>query len=292
MRATNTRFDLTPSLGAASRVRREIARLFGAPPARRIILAPGMLSALRQLFSALDIEHLLLTTDEYYAARHFPELRVQTVPMASLLARVKATNPGAVIASLVSFHGKPLPVGDLFAAIRRDMGARAPLLVADYTHAGAIGFPPVADLNADVVGGDPEKWLMPPLQSSRLAFLWTKSPGLFRTVARTFSPLFLAVEGRTDARSSRWIDPEEMHAMAAWLVDARLTRRALVDRHRANLAMRGRIAAQLGIDAEGPASVLWTDRKVPALLAARLARQGLLWRSDTGRTRILCRTDR
>ncbi len=169
-----------------------------------------MLSGLRQLFSVERVDRLVLTSEEYYAPRHFPTLRCDVASPSTLVARVAAARPGAVIASVVSWRGAPLPVSALFGEIRRVLGARTPLLVADYTHAGAIGFPPVSALNADVVSGDAEKWLLPARQRSRLAFLWMRSPAVFRSAARSFSPFFLAVDGRTDARSARWLDPQEV----------------------------------------------------------------------------------
>jgi selenocysteine lyase/cysteine desulfurase len=283
-------FDLGRSTRDASRLRREIARLFGAAPAERIVLAPGMLSALRHLFFALRVDRLLLTTDEYYGPRHFPAMSVETVPVPALVARIRKFRPGAVIASVVSWQGKPLPVAALFGEIRRALGARSPLLVADYTHAGAIGFPVASDLQADIVSGDPEKWLLPPRQRSRLAFLWMRSPRLFRTAQQTFAPFFLAVEDRAVPRSARWLDPEEVRTVAEWFSVARLTRRGLIDRHHANLRMKRTVARVLGVDPDGPASVLWTNRRMPESLE-RLERLGLVWRGRDGYTRILCRSE-
>jgi len=291
VRSTDTSFDLKTSARDAAHVRREIARLFDATPAGRIVLAPGMLSALRHLFSARGIDRLALTSHEYYAPRHFPAMTVDAVAVSTLVARVQATRPGAVIVSVVSWQGEALPVAGLFAAIRRRLGARAPLLVADYTHAGAIGFPPVSSLNADVVTGDPEKWLLPAGHASRLAFLWMRSAKEFRAAERVFSPFFLAVEGRSDARASRWIDRQEVHMVARWLSDTRLTRRALLTLHEANLRLKQRVARRLGIDSTGAASVLWTDQRIPESLEARLNRHHLLWRDGIGHARILCRAD-
>jgi hypothetical protein len=218
-------------------------------------------------------------------------MTVDAVGVSALVARVKTTKPGAVIVSVVSWQGRALPVTEIFAEIRRRLGARAPLLVADYTHAGAIGFPPVSSLNADVVAGDPEKWLLPPDHASRLAFLWTASPKVLRAAERVFSPFFLAVEGRSDARSARWLDPREVRAVAHWLSDARLTPRALLTLHEANLRMKQTVARRLGIDPTGAASVLWTDQRIPRSLETRLNRRHLLWRDGAGHARILCRAD-
>jgi hypothetical protein len=275
----------------ATRVRREIARLFDAKPVQRIVLAPGILSALRHLFSVVEVEHLALTTDEYYASRHFPSIKVSTASPSALVAHLTRTEPDAVLVSVVSWHGKPLPVSDIFAEIRAQFGQHAPLLVADYTHAGAVGFPPVRALNADIVCGDPEKWLLPPEQSSKLAFLWIRSPKLFRTARRAFAPLFLSVEAQGDRRSARWVDPLEVRAMAHWLSAARLTRLTLLDRYQANLRTKQKLARMLGVDADGAASVLWTQARIPTSIRRRLERAGLIWRADAGYTRVLCRAE-
>ena len=290
MRFRDDPFDVARASHDAARVRRDIARLFGAAPTARLVLAPGLLTALRHLFAGAGIDRLVLTADEYYAARHFPGLAVESVPASRLVAHVLRSRPRAVICSVVSWQGRALPLPSFFSEIRRALGARTPLLIADYTHAGACGFPPVASLNADIVGGDPEKWLLPPRHDSRLAFLWMRSPALLRQTARTFSPFFLALPGETDPRSARWLDPEALRETAQWLAASRLTRQVLIDRHQENLRLRQRIARRLGVAVEDDSSVLWTNRPIPSALAKRLLRRGLLWRA-AGRARILCRAD-
>jgi hypothetical protein len=269
-------------------VRREIARLFDANPARRIVLAPGILSALRHLFSALGVERLALTAEEYYAPRHFPAIEVTSAPASAFLAQIRKSRPQAVVVSVVSWRGEPLPVAEIFAEIRAQC-AWAPLLVADYTHAGAIGFPPMTALNADLVCGDPEKWLLP-RGPSKLGFLSLGSPTLFRVARAAFAPFFLAVDAPPDPRSARWVDPLEVGRIARWLTDARLTRRKLEAFHHANLHMKRTLAETIGIDSGGESSVIWTTAKIPTPLQKRLESLGLMWRAGT-HTRILCRAD-
>ena len=272
----------------ATRVRRDIARLFDGYPARRIVLAPGVLSSLRHLFSVLGVERLALTAEEYYAPRHFPAIQVSCTPASAVLAQIRKSRPQAVVVSVVSWRGEPLPVAEIFAEIRAQ-SARAPLLVADYTHAGAIGFPPMTALNADLVCGDPEKWLLP-RGPSKLGFLWMGSPALFRVARAAFAPLFLAVDAPADPRSARWVDPLEVGRIARWLTDARLTRRKLEARHQGNLGMKRTLADRLGIDSRGESSVIWTTARIPAPLRKRLESLGLIWRAGT-HTRILCRAE-
>ena len=269
-------------------MRRDIARLFDGGAANRIVLAPGILSALRQLFPAVGVQRLALTTEEYYGARHFPAIRVTSGPAATIGARMGTARPQALIMSVVSWRGEPLPVAETFAAIRAQ-SARPPLLIADYTHAGAVGFPPIAALNADLVCGDAAKWLLPP-GPSRLAFIWIRSPALFRSVRPSFTPLFLAVDGTPDPRSARWVDPLEVGRIARWLIDSRTTRRQLVAQYQANIDLKRELAETMGIDSSGESSVIWTTARLPARLRTQLESRGLLWR--TGRhLRILCRAE-
>ena len=256
--------------------------------ARRIVLAPAVLSPLRHLFSALGVERLALTAEEYYAPRHFPAIQVSSAPASALLAQIRKSRPQAIVVSVVSWRGEPLPVAEIFAEIRAH-SARPPLLVADYTHAGAIGFPPMTALNADLVCGDPEKWLLP-RGPSKLGFLWMRSPALFRVARAAFAPFFLAVDAPADPRSARWVDPLEVRRIARWLTDARLTREKLDARHQGNLRMKRTLAETLGIDSRGESSVIWTTARIPAPLRKRLESLGLIWRVGT-HTRILCRAE-
>jgi selenocysteine lyase/cysteine desulfurase len=290
-RSTEIGLTLPRMLADAARVRREVARVFDAEPADHVVLAPGILCALRYLLQAAGVERLVLTTDEYYGPRHFGNMTVRTAPATALAARVARTRADAVIASVVSWRGHPLPVSDLFGDIRARFGTRTPLLVADYTHAGALGFPPVRGLNADVVCGDPERWLLSPRHCSKLAFLWVRSPRLHRQARRAFAPFFLSMHAQDQDRSARWADPREVHEFAAWLERARLTRARLHGRHEANLRLKQKLAAALGIDGSDRAAVLWTDAKVPTRLRRSLDRAGLLWQADARHTRVICRAD-
>jgi hypothetical protein len=272
----------------ATRVRRDIARLFDAQPARRIVLAPGILSALRHLFTVLGVERLALTAEEYYAPRHFPGIQVSSAPAAEMLPLIRESRPQVVVVSVVSWQGEPLPVAEIFAEIRAQRG-NAPLLVADYTHGGAIGFPAITALNADLVCGDAEKWLLP-RGPSKLGFLWLGSPALFRVARAAFAPLFLAVDAPADPRSARWVDPLDVARIGRWLADARLTRPKLAGQHQANLRMKRTIAETIGIESRGESSVIWTTARIPAPLHKRLESLGLMWRTGT-HTRILCRAD-
>jgi hypothetical protein len=144
-------------------------------------------------------------------------------------------------------------------------------------------------LDADLVCGDPERWLLPS-GPSKLGFLWVGSPALFRVARAAFAPFFLALDAPADPRSARWVDPLEVERIARWLTDARLTRRKLEAFHHGNLRMKRTLAEALGIDSGGGSSVIWTTARIPAPLRKRLESLGLMWRTGT-HTRILCRAE-
>ena len=56
---------------AANDLRSTISDLLEVDHPNRIILTPGILVALRILFSGLRIERILLTSEEYYGPDHF-----------------------------------------------------------------------------------------------------------------------------------------------------------------------------------------------------------------------------
>jgi hypothetical protein len=71
-----------PMLAAANDLRATISDLLEVHHSDRIILAPGILVALRVLFSHLHIERIALTSEEYYGEEHFPEA---TVPRPAVM---------------------------------------------------------------------------------------------------------------------------------------------------------------------------------------------------------------
>ena len=147
-------------LALANDLRTKISDLLEVDHSDRIILTPGILVALRILFAHLRIERILLTSEEYYDEDHFPEQTVRIARCEAISELVLQGDCAAVIASPASWRGTRQPVAEQFASIRKALGREAPLLVADYAHAGSIGFPSVDALSADVICGDLEKWIL------------------------------------------------------------------------------------------------------------------------------------
>lgn len=286
-------------ISAGNRLRRAIGRLFDAPPPRRIILAPGMLTSLRILLPALGVHRIALTDQEYYDSSHFPGLKVRTITAGQLnemVRQVTRLRMDAVIASVVTWKGDLLPVAELFRQIRSTLKKRSPLLIADYLHAGAAGFPPARSFEADIVCGDVAKWVTPPFWESRLAFLWLPSERLLQAVRKVFQPYFLAVDTQHRSFSARWVSPTDVINVNQWLTQYKVSRSILLRRHAENLQLRSTLEAILGRALNSPSTAtLWLperdykgeDRKLLRILA----RHTDVWSLPGQGLRIQCRAE-
>jgi hypothetical protein len=274
----------------ARRVRQTFAELFEAPPAGRIILVPGILGALQILFAKLAVRRIVLTDAEYYGAVHFPAQQVVTTGVGDLIEYSRKFKPDVVIVSVVTWQGEALPCGEIFAEIRRRRGReKIPLLVADYCHAGAVGFPSARKLGADMVCGGVGKWITPPLWDSKLSFLWLGSGSLFSMAKSAFTPFFLATEQPAPFLVSRWMDPAEVRAVDRWLEHRRLDRSALAAQYRTDREFTLQLAAQFGIECP-QTNILWLTRRHSGdKRVMELERAGLTWRMPDGSIRVLCR---
>jgi selenocysteine lyase/cysteine desulfurase len=275
----------------AREVRRLLADVYGAAPDAAVFLAPGTLVGLRLVLEALAVKRVALTTGEYFDARSFPDARVDAVRAVALPAHLAAHRADAVVASVVTWRGERLPVETLFRQLRRRMGAAAPLLVADFCHAGAAGFPRVADSGADVVVGDVTKWITPPPAPDRLAFLWFRTAGLRVLAQRIFAPFYLAAAKPSSALEARWVDPDALAQVVARQQARRVTRQALVRRYRADLKLAARMARWCY--AAAPTSPLVWVRTAAGMarIPDWVSERGLLWRPPGGGARVMCRSD-
>ena len=201
-----------PMLAAANDLRETISDLLEVHHSDRIILAPGILVALRTLFSHLQIERIALTSEEYYGVEHFPGATVRAASCDALFDPRLTGDSEAVLASPASWRGARQPVAELFDSIRKTSGEGAPLLVADYAHAGSVGFPSVDRLGADVICGDLEKWILPPDWNTRVAFLWFRTQQLFLRAVKAFRPFFLATQASDVSMLARWVEPTDVLA--------------------------------------------------------------------------------
>ncbi len=283
--------DVQAAYERAKEVRALLADVYGATPAAAVVLAPGALAALRLVLGALGAKRVVVTDAEYFDTAAFPAARVDAVEPARLVARVVKRPPDAVLASVVTWKGDRLPLESAFAEIRTALGADAPLLVADFAHAGAAGFPKVRSTHADVVLGDVTKWITPPQMPDRLAWLWFGPAPLRRLAERLFAAFYLALPRPGTALQARWVMPEAVGAVAEFRRNTGITRRALLRRARADLHLAGRIARWCG--AAAPSSALvWIAtedgaKRVPPWVASR----GLLWQPSADVARVMCRSD-
>ena len=277
----------------ADGLRRTISDLLEVPHSDRIILAPGILVALRILFSRLQIKRILLTSEEYYDESHFPGETVRVASCEAIQGLLQKRDFDVLIASPASWRGVRQPVAELFGWIRETLGRRAPLLVADYAHAGSIGFPSVEGLGADVVCGDLEKWILPPDWNSRLAFLWFRTHRLFLEAARAFRPFFLATQSSDVSMLARWVDPSDVLSVSNELANLSVTPRQLRERHQADTKLAKELAQRLHATGVPETSILWLkeDELGEATVVAGLEKLGLVWRLPGRGVRVLCRSD-
>jgi hypothetical protein len=281
-----------PMLAAANGLRATISDLLEVHHSDRIILAPGILVALRALFSHLRIERLALTSEEYYSAEHFPAATVRTASCDALFDPRLTGDSEAVLASPASWRGARQPVAELFDSIRKTSGRGAPLLVADYAHAGSIGFPSVDGLGADVICGDLEKWILPPDWNTRVAFLWFRTQPLFLRAVEAFRSFFLATNSSDVSLLARWVEPADVLAVSRGLVSLGVTPDQLRERHRADMRLARELASRVEPARIPETSILWFEEgELDGETLEELEKLGLVWRLPGRGTRVLCRSD-
>src|ERR1043166_4351691 len=231
----------------ASRLRRKMSSPFAVPQPERIVLTPGILIGLHLLFAGLAVRKLLTTTGEYHTSAHFPRLITSESDVTTLLTSTKRFKPDALLASLVTWKGDVLPLGDLFSRFRTTLRSDCPLLVADCTHAGAIGFPPLRRIHADVICGDLCKWITPLEYQRNLAFLWFANKRMAETARQIFNPFFLATEDQTVEPVARWIDPAVVRNVLEQLNASKMKRENIASRHSANITMAHILSKRFGL---------------------------------------------
>jgi hypothetical protein len=271
----------------AAQLRSRIAELFGGGPAETLILCPGILIGLQALFSSLDVKRVALSDEEYYGQIHFPHLAIKTFAIDELVGRVRDWKPDAVVLSVVTWRGRVIPLAEIFRELRAQLKEETPLLIADYSHGGAVGFPDMAGLNADIVCGDPLKWIAKPDGETRLAFLRIRDGALLEKALRVFRPFFLATAEQHEQLLARWLDPREIQEAVEGF--SGLDRGTLASRHAQNLSLARQVGFELGVSDRVQSSILWLDAGRP--LPEWLARSGLVWKATGGGVRILCRAE-
>jgi hypothetical protein len=248
--------------------------------------------ALRILFAHLQVKRILLSSEEYYGEGHFPEETVHVASCEAIPGLLQKHDFDVLIASPASWRGARQPVEELFGWIRKNFGGRAPLLVADYAHAGSIGFPSLEELGADVICGDLEKWILPPDWNSRVAFLWFRAHRLFVKAAKAFRPFFLATESSNVSMLARWVDPDDVRSVSRGLADLGVTREQLRERHRADVKLASELAGRFHSSRVPETSILWFEEdELAGKTIEDLEKLGLVWRLPGRGVRVLCRSD-
>ncbi|MCA9124662.1 MAG: hypothetical protein H6822_19390 [Planctomycetaceae bacterium] len=286
----NDIYDTSHLIERAGTFRRLLSELFDCGDHNQIVLTPGILIALRELFSVLTVRQLLLTDREYYPADYFPAQDAQVCQVDKFVDAVCRSKPQAVLASVVTWDGEELPVREWFCHIRQQLGRQCPLLIADYSHAGAAGFTSVRGLEADLVCGDPAKWITDQ-QQSKLAFLSFRSRDLMRHAHQVFAPYFLALEGHAPECAARWVDPAEICSICNWCESRAIKRSDLFDCHRKNLNLAQALSDRWAMPAKPQTGILSISDEPDDPLFKTLDEVGLVWRHPTGSIRVKCRSD-
>ncbi len=275
---------------SADCLRAQLATVLGVPFEDRFIFTPSILAGVRILAPCLGVRRLVLTTAEYYDTAHFPGLDCHLADFSDLIQAVKVTKPEMVLASVVTWKGDLLPIGEMFRSIRQSLGRECPLLVADGSHVGAAGFPRLDSLCADIVCGDGSKWLLAPSKRLNVGFLWSQSVQVFSRLRPVFAPFFLAVKGASSEPSSRWIPPDHIVALQRFLSRKRLSRTKLNLLHQRNMELANDLASRSDLCVAPKTSILWFPKGTISRLPRELADQGLVWEFSDG-TRVMCRAD-
>lgn len=276
----------------ASKLRVTLSEIFDLQQPEQIVLTPGILVGLNNLFSRLPSNRIALSPAEYYDEYHFPNRETSSFDFETIIEHIRLSSSDVVIASLVTWRGKALPVKHLFQGIRGALGDKAPLLIADCAHAGAIGFPSLKDLEADIICGDVCKWITPSEWQRNLAFLWFHNQSLWEKAAEIFRPYYLATRQTRTHLLARWIDPFEVKTVVSWLEERLLDRNRLRARHQHNMNLARKLSERLGMSESPETAILWINEESSSnILLEELAQTGLAWKPPEGGLRILCRAE-
>jgi hypothetical protein len=223
---------------------------------------------------------------------HFPGATVRAASCDALFDPLLTGNFEAVLASPASWRGARQPVAELFDSIRKALGKGAPLLVADYAHAGSVGFPSADRLGADVICGDLEKWILPPDWNTRVAFLWFRTQPLFLQAVEAFRPFFLATKASDVSLLARWVEPADVLTVSRGLASLGVTPDQLRVRHRADMRLARELASRVEPARIPETSILWFEEgELDGETLEELDKLGLVWRLPGRGARVLCRSD-
>jgi hypothetical protein len=269
----------------ANSLRNRLAECFGISEPEHVIFTNGVTTSLRLIFAGLNVRKLILGPEEYCSPIHFFPLDVTVADEHDLLAAVQSSNAQAIILSTVAWTGRSFNVSEVFYGLRKALGPKCPILVADYSHAGAAGFPAIETLNADLVVGDLQKWLLPNGVADELCFAYPCSSFLHYACEKVFTGCFLATES-TIPNMVRWISPTQITLATKWATRVNVTKAFLAERHRDNEKLRERLLSEMNCVDSGTL-IVWmqSGTAVPQWL-----NDDLVWKTGSG-VRIMCRAD-
>lgn len=271
----------------ADKLRHVLAELLELGPANRLLFAPGVAIGLALVLDRLHAESIILSPSEYLAPAHFPGRDVSVAETEDFAVR----DPGvdAIIASPYAWDGRRSAIAKAFKAIAARRRGHRPLLIADWSHAGASGFPNPRRVRADIVCGEVAKWLLPPSIDVGLSVIWCRNQTIWWPCARALEMFYLAVAGTQSERMARWVGPSDLRLVLRHV--ASMKRETLTRRHKANVDLARRLAVDVpGAVWHGTAIIRVPDDSSHALLS-RLKGAGLVWRISGGQARVLCRAD-
>lgn len=276
----------------ASALRSAISEIFDLPQPDQVVLTPGILVGLNILMGGLHVNNIALSAYEYYDEYHFPNRKTESLDVDAGIDDIQRSSPDIAIISLVTWRGKSLPVNQMFRRIRAAFSRNSPLLIADCAHAGAIGFPSLNEIEADIICGDICKWITPSDWQRNLAFFWFREPALWQKAAQTFRPYYLATHQERSHLLARWIDPYEVKTVVSWLTESGLNRNRLLCRHERNMELACLLSDKFGLSESPESSILWINNESASNTALReLEQSGLAWSPPDGGVRILCRAE-
>jgi hypothetical protein len=273
----------------ATGLRARLAKLIGATHPEHIVLVPGLLVGLRFIVTNLQLRKLLMTTDEFWNAEAFPDQTCNIVDPLQLVRMADRKRPDIVIASEVTWTGLPFIGHTALRQIAKGSIESRPLLLLDYSHGGAVGFPDVRDSHADIVCGDACKWLLSPAEPANVGFFWFRSRDLFNQIRPAFSSFFLALENNGCTLQSRWLDPIHLARASKVIRDLGDSKGKLTEQHTHNINLARTLAKRLGLP-EPTASIIWAPAGKKDALLTKMRNKGLVWDLPRGQ-RVLCRAD-
>lgn len=278
------------SFHEAMRFRQHLKDLFAINQSNDIVLMPGILVFLQGCLRALDINSMITSQEEYYEPQHLPNVLLKLEDERSIAPCVTQNRTDAVLISQVSWLGRELNCKAIIHELRNSGGPQ-PIIIVDYSHAGAIGFPPIHEIDADIIVGDVEKWIRNEAWGSPLAFAVVKNQNVMHQLEKHLAPFYLALAHESDMRMARWVDPRTLREILNEFEDRSLSRPKLLERYKRNMRLAKRVMGCCDPQNDSHCTIVVCDEFNDSELLSSLRSKGLVWDLPDGRMRIICRSD-